>query len=150
MPSPTAQFQGRQSFPGCHSGTVGNLTPVTPCRALPPPAIQRPAPDDDHVTVLRRSPGAVVSVFALAARGDRPQNPPLARGTATRLRLRRPLLPLEHLLVVQAIGNCTSERAYGIQVDCGADRQGELLHLELLSHRRRRTDGQTLTVPGCR
>lgn len=147
--SGSGQYRPKQSFPGCHSGTLGPLTPVTPCLNLPAPAIRRPNPGDETVFVTAKFSGAVVSVFAVAAAGDPPQNPPLGRGSGSRLRLSRPLTELEHLVVLQTVGNCTSQQGYAIRVGCGADRLGELSYLELLTHRRRRTGGTTLTTPTC-
>jgi len=146
----TGDYYARQSFPGCHGGTDGPPISVTPCVDIPAPEIRRPAPGDEHVDVTSRFPGGYVTVFAADGPTGPMHFPPLGRGASDRIQLSRALDPLEHLIVTQSVGPCTSNQAFTIQVDCAANEQGELRLLELRTHRQRRTGGQTLTCTGCR
>lgn len=95
-------------------GNVGTGTEtVQPCSALPAPRIAPPFPGDEVIYVFDPVPGSRIRVFAGANEiGD---------GGGSEVRLTRPLVDGEELIVTQSLGNCTAQNAWRVRVGRGLD-----------------------------
>jgi hypothetical protein len=79
------------------------------CGRLPAPQIERPVAGAMFVIVARSVPGARVMVY------DERRNE-IGDGSGTVILLSRALVANEQLVVVQRVGQCTSQFAYVVRV----------------------------------
>jgi len=92
-------------------GTGGGI--VQPCSALPAPHIAAPWAGDEVVFVIDPVPGSRIRVYSAGNEiGD---------GGGNEIRLIRPLVDGEELIVTQSLGACTARRAWRVRVGRGLD-----------------------------
>jgi len=95
-------------------GSVGTGTEtVQPCSALPAPHIAPPFPGDEVIYVIDPVPGSRIRV---SSGGNE-----IGDGGGTEVRLTRPLIDGEELIVTQSLGNCTAQKAWRVRVGRGLD-----------------------------
>ena len=86
---------------------------VRPCSALPPPKIMAPRKGDDVIYPTSYEAGSRIRIFSGGIEiGD---------GGGAMVRLMRPLLDNEKIIVVQTLGNCTASTSYVVEVGRGLE-----------------------------
>ncbi len=94
--------------------TVGDGSGIVqPCSSLPAPRIAAPWAGDDVIHVIDPVPGSRIRVYAAGAEiGD---------GGGSEIRLIRPLVDGEELIVTQSLAACTARRGWRVRVGRGLD-----------------------------
>ena len=94
----------------CVESNPGPTTTAVPCEDLPAPEIAPPLPGDTQVHVTSHIPGADIIIFA--------DGEEVGHSSGDTINLSRPLENGEIVVVVQRLGDCTSNWVYQIDVEC--------------------------------
>ncbi len=92
------------------------IVTVQPCSSLPPARIEAPRAGDESVHVIEYVEGSRIWIFA--------SNQEIGDGGGGTIQLTRPLVDGETIIVVQALGNCTSSTSFTLVVGHGLDDPG--------------------------
>lgn len=92
-------------------GTGGGT--VLPCSSLPAPRIAAPWQGDDVIRVIDPVPGSRIRVYV--------DGTEIGDGGGTEIRLIRPLVDGEEVIVIQSLGGCTARMGWRVRVGRGLD-----------------------------